>query len=279
MTQIDRKFYMHNPETEAQTNAAYQAKAERNKANGLNLISSGQLKPFVAYSEQRLKTELNVNLNFDDESRAEIAARVIDPLAALAQKYGISAIYSGKGDLASHTTLQQSLFKNMPAEQEKARREFLDSDRSHFQWIAQILHGLQFTFDDLVIPGSMMYISTSSFRPDNYAFYKARRALLKRLNWDQGGIQNVQAVTFGNESHPDGPTLEPIDYSDITHSTVARITGYNTTDGLISFANAAYNTVGIGLKEKSLTVKVGDVFIGRSYDYFLPQVDPQYIGK
>jgi hypothetical protein len=249
----------HRPMVDAVTAARmdqeYRLKAQRNKTRGLAAYETGVYNPFSGHDTEQLKKRFKLVLTLDDPSQHRVRTRIIDPVRAIAQSHGISAIYAGDEDVPPHITLQRMDMNTVPPERQAEIQNYLDSDRSHLRLLEEILKGHIVHLNDIVMAGATFYASTAGFSEDNFPLYRARRVMqrVSRMSLFQSGDQGE---------------LEPLKDDDITHITVGRLIRRSSSANLVAFANEVYETVGVDILANPVGVTIVGAEIGNDFEYF-----------
>ncbi|OGM27075.1 hypothetical protein A2962_03160 [Candidatus Woesebacteria bacterium RIFCSPLOWO2_01_FULL_39_61] len=257
-----REFNIHHPLEQLTNQAFFDAKIERNKVAGRKQFSEGDIRPFQGYPIDFLRKQMNFILELDEESRVQIIERVARPLSEIAQRYNVPSIFTGFGDLPPHITLQPANFLNMSPESQQELLTRLKSDKSHLDWISKILRCSERTYQmNTLVLGGNMYVCTRETYP---SAYKARK-LIERI-YTRG--QPVEQVIYGQEANNESSGLIPVEYKDIIHISVGRVTEKPSNGFLSNFADEAYETVEKSIAEDPVSVRVNDVFVGPSIEFF-----------
>lgn len=266
----ERLYPVRNPEIVAQEQAAYTAKIDRNKAEGLKVFSSGEIPLFTGWSvEKHSGRTFDTILLLDEPSQSLITDRVVKPLHQLAQAHHITAVYPGIGDSPTHVVLQPGRFTNLSPEQIEAIKTYLASNKSHLNMLADILKGLTFHHDTLVIAAPTTCICAGQFDAEQGGAFRARRIVEKIIG---RGLGNLKATS---QQQIEG-TFTPNDYHDIFHSSVMRFTQKAPPANLMTFAQEAYATIGEDLKRNPLPVTIAHLYRGMAVDY-QREVAPQFL--
>src|SRR3989344_3342374 len=238
-----REFNIHHPLEQLTNQAFFDAKIERNKVAGRKQFSEGDIRPFQGYPIDFLRKQMNFILELDEESRVQIIERVARPLSEIAQRYNVPSIFTGFGDLPPHITLQPANFLNMSPESQQELLTRLKSDKSHLDWISKILRCSERTYQmNTLVLGGNMYVYTRG--------------------------QPVEQVIYGQEANNESSGLIPVEYKDIIHISVGRVTEKPSNGFLSNFADEAYETVEKSIAEDPVSVRVNDVFVGPSIEFF-----------
>lgn len=250
----ERRFNSPKQEDLAARIDGFAKKLDLNQRTGEDRLISGEFEPFKGFDKERESNVYAFYLELTPESQAEIMERVVEPMRTIAQNNEIEAVYPNYGDIYPHVTFDAARFVNL----DPSRKQVLATNLDHnlyFNMIARILSGLDFPMDTLVIAPSS-YICASEFSTELYPLEKARRL-----------IEKVFGKNF-DESQGGPRGLSTIDYRDILHSSVARITKIpeNKTH-LIGFRNEVKEKVGTDLKSSPLSISVARAFHSIAVDF------------
>ncbi|MBI4035744.1 hypothetical protein HY383_02255 [Candidatus Daviesbacteria bacterium] len=263
-------YPVKNPEIVAQEQAAYTAKIDKNKAEGLKKIASGELPLFTGWSiEKHSGRTFDTILLLDEPSQKLVIERVVNPLRQLAEAHNITAVYPGIGDGPPHVVLQPGRFTNLDPEQMEAIKKYLASNNSHLNLLAKILEGLTFHHDTLVIAAPTTYVCAGKFDAEQGGVFRARRVMDRIIAHAVGNLKSTsQPPVEGN--------FTPNDYHDIFHSSVMRFTQEADPKDLIALAQEAYATLGEDLRRNPLPITIACLYRGMAVDYQM-KVVPQWV--
>lgn len=250
----ERRFNQPKQEDIVTRTAGFARKIETNQKTGEDRLVSGNFEPFKGFDKDRESSVYAFYLELTPQSQAEIMERVVESLRTIAQDNGIEAVYPNYGDIPPHVTFDAARFVNLDPSQKQELASNLDHNL-YLTMIARILSGLDFPMDTLAVAPSS-YICASEFSTQLYPLEKARRLIEKVFgkNFDE------------RQGEPRG--LETIDYRDILHSSVARITGIpEDKTRLVDFRDEAYEKVGKDLKSSPLSISVARAHHGVAIDF------------
>ncbi len=241
----ERRFNPPKPEDVAIRTTGFPRRFEANRLSGEERLLSGNFEPFKGFNNERESNVYAFYLELTPESQEEIMERVVEPMRTVAQNNGIEAVYPNYGDIYPHVTFDAARFVNLDPSQKQELATNLDHNL-YFNMIARILAGLDFSMDTLVIAPSS-YICTGQFSSELYPLEKARRLIEK---------------VYGKSG------LETIDYRDIFHSSVARITGLpEDKSHLRDFKNEAEEKVVKKIKSSPISISVARAFRSLAIDF------------
>lgn len=250
----ERRFNPPKPDDVAARTAGFTRKLDSNQKTGEDRLISGDFMPFRGFDRERASSIYAFYLELDPESQAEIMERVVEPLRSIAQNNGIDAVFPNHGDNISHVVFDAARFVNLDPNEKLNLATNLDHNL-YFNMICKILSGLDFPMDALVIAPTS-YICPSEFTPELYPLEKARRLIGKIFgkNYDD------------SQEEPRG--LSTIDYRDILHSSVARITKIpQDKSQLRDFRRDAIEGVSRPLKSSPISISVARAFYEISTDF------------
>lgn len=240
----ERRFNPPKEEDLLARTAGFQHKLEVNRKAGEERLLSGEFQPFKGFDRKTYSNVYAFGIELTPDSQARIIEQVTTPLHDIAKANGITAIFPGHGDLPPHVTFDAAKFMNIASDQKQQLTTQLDHNL-YFNMICKILAGLDFTMDTLVLSPSS-YICTGEFGEQMYAIEKARR-LIERV--------------FEQKK------LESIDYRDIFHASVARITAIpGDKSQLIDFVKEAKEKVAKPLASSPINISATRAFHSVSYD-------------
>lgn len=250
----ERRFNPPKSEDLAARKIGFPVRRENNQKSGEQRLESGDFIPFRGFNRERESNVYAFYLELTPESKAEIMERVVEPLRTIAQNNGIEAVCPNYGDLPPHVTFDAARFVNLDSSQKNELVSNLDHDL-YLAMIARILSGLDFPMDTLVVAPSS-YICAGEFSTQLYPLEKARRL-----------IEKVFGKNF-EESQGEPKGLETIDYRDILHSSVARVTAIpENRSQLADFVKEAREKVSGPLKASPVSISVARAFHGISTDF------------
>lgn len=257
----ERTYPVRNSEVIAQMQAAYSTKLKRNQEAGQKAFETGDFKPYDGVSREFTRKPFYVMLELDNKTKQQIAERVVDPLEELTKKYKIPSIFTNRGDLPPHISLDVGYFNDFTSDQEEFVRNWMTSSFSHLNLLDPILTGLTFHMDTLIVaPNS--FICSSQFNAEQGAPYKARRII-------ERAMRRVTAVAEDKlREDVDGNIAPPYRYDDILYVSIGRVTGKASVEALLGFTKEAYSTVGENLKSDPLPVVTSGVFKGRPIEFY-----------
>ncbi len=234
----------------------FSSKTLNNRRTGVNSMLSGEYKPFIGFKEDTFSKLFGFGLIPETASETEIMQRVVSPLQSLAKKHNVPAIFAGVEDLSPHVTLHVGSFKEMSPEDMSSVHDWLNSGSSHLRWVSEILCGLSFHMDTLVMGAPNSYLSAGKFDDEQGAPYRARMIFEEILQ------RSISAVA--KNSQPISGTIGTLypRYDDIFHLSVSRLTEIRSGDVLSMYAIEANATVGEELQRNPITFTVGEVISG-----------------
>lgn len=261
------RLYPVDRQTAAWLASEYQAKLETNSEAGSKEFASGRPRLFRGYNAEDLRRTYGLTMVYDPGSQHEFIDRISGPLLDLSTRYGIPAIASGVGekpDLKPHTTVQVGrISPGLPKNQVYQIMSWMDSSYSHIRPIADILKGLQFRHNQLVI-APIAYTCEGAPDVGQGVILRVRRLILKAMTDSLRYISpQVEPENF----------TEPYRYDNIFHASVWRIIPADrsrepvSTEALIAFAQEANRTIGASLKEEPMLLRVREVFTGDAYGF------------
>jgi hypothetical protein len=245
----------------------YTEKLQANLTAADKAIASGQFTPFAGIDAKRYADLFEIKLELTQESQEAIRTRVTTPLKRIAEKYGIPAIFAGEIDQEPHVILDVGRFTNIPPEQKAEIIRAMQATKptseggkvSHLAWTADILKGVSFDLDTLVIGAPNSYICASVVDEKQGAAYKARKIFnkaIRKFQPDRSGFDEDSAPKIG----PHYAT----GYYNILHVSVAKLTGLATPEKLTAFRDEAYASIGRELKKQPIPITVENVYLGTS---------------
>lgn len=242
----ERRFKPPKPEDITARTTGFIRKLETNRKSGEERLLSEDFVPFRGFDKETFSNIYTFTMELSQDSQAEIMDRVVEPLRTIAQHNGIEAVFPNYDDILPHITFDAARFVGLDPNEKQHLETTLDHD-IYLNMIARILSGLNFSMDTLVIaPNS--YICAGEFSSELYPLERARRLIEK---------------VFGKN-----PTLSTIDYRDILHSSVARITKIpEDKTYLRKFRDEAAEKVGNPLQSAPVSVSVSRAFPGISIDF------------
>lgn len=267
----ERVYPVRDIETIGRMQADYSAKIDRNREAGRKAFASGDYKPFKGFPVEQWKNLFGIGFELDEASQQAVIDRVSRPMKKLADQYGVPSIFAGIGDLPPHVTLDVGTFKDIPSDKVYLIDDWLLSNKSHLQWLSNILRGLTFHMDTIVVaPNS--YICAGKFDDEQGAPYRARMAIEKMM---QRSFQNLEKVIGAPLT---GSFAPPYRYDDILHTSVSRVTEKAPSSALLRYANEVYASIGADLMREPIPVTVASVTNGRAAD-FIASIKPELLLK
>lgn len=251
----------------------YRAKLSANVAEGLEQFALGCPRRFGGYDLEGLRRTHAVAVVYDPRSKGEFIERVSHPLLDLSAAYGIPAIASGVGekpDLSPHTTIEVGrISPDFSDEQAEHIMKWMDSSYSHIRPIANILNGLQFRHNRLVMAPNAYTCDSTPDLGQGVAI-RTRRLILKTMT------DALRQVIGPDEDRK--KFTEPYRYNNLFHSSAWRLVQADDSQGLtepiaaerfIAFAQEANAIIGKSLVNKPMLLRVGSVRIGAAHEFII----------
>lgn len=255
---------IHNPAVIEAQKRAFEAKIAKNRRSGQEMLASGHIDGFTGFPAEKFRGEYEFKIEFDLATQRQIMERAVDPLIAISAKYGIEQVTPNNSDLSPHVTFEIARFTNVnPKDRETLMNELNGS--TYLNIMSNVLRGLDFSFDAVVTSGRDTYICVEQFNQSMEPIYKARHI-----------IERVMKRTV--KENPDGSTsgLIPVNYQDILHSTIGKITkAPDDSSVLLSYAADIENEIGKSLKEDPINVVIDNVYHGSALAYHIDHASPQ----
>ncbi len=250
----ERRFNPPKPEDISVRKTGFVSKLDTNQKTGEERLVAGDFEPFRGFDREAQSNIYTFGMELTPQSQAEIMERVVEPLRVIAQNHGIEAVFPNHGDIVPHVTFDTARFINLDPNNKQRLATDLDHNL-YFTMICRILSGLDFPMNTLVVaPNS--YICAGEFTSEFYPLEKARRL-----------IEKVFGQNF-DDSQGEPRGLSTIDYRDIFHSSVARITkAPEDRTHLVSFRDEALEEVGESLRSSPISISVARAFHGISTDF------------
>ena len=255
----DNKIYPFKSEEDREkVQGLFDAKLRRNLAAGETALSTGEYNPFAGFSREAMKNLFVLEMELDDESQRQISERVVKPMKEIAESLGISEIvFAGDADKDPHITLHVGRFDHITPEERENIKQWLagksgkdQKHMSHLRWASDILTGLKFDIDTVVLSGRDTYISAGKAEGNQGAAYRVRAIFDKAL-------ERAQEKFATNEDAKIGPHYPR--YDDIFHITVARFTDQVGVDKLQSLEEQVYAKIGKDLAEQPISIRSENV--------------------
>ena len=244
---------------------SYAEKAARNSQNGITVYEKGTIRPFEGYDAENVRGLYNYVLLLDENSQTSILERIIDPVQTIAESNGIQGIFAGSADLPPHITLQTGNFRGVSPEEQQRMEEDLSSPMSHLRLISRIMTGHTAHLNNIVLAGSSFYADSQGFMHENARLFRARQL----IKWAYTGERNAGSVDYSQqESSEPQSGLNPVNYDDITHVSIGRITDTASSSQLMGFMNQVYAEVLPQLQSSPVEVKVSGVYQGSAHQFF-----------
>jgi hypothetical protein len=169
--------------------------------------------------------------------------------------------------LPPHTTLEVATFKNIDSQRkDELTEEF--KNNIYFDSMTKLLRGFSFSFDTTVLAGRDVYICAGRYS-----------ANLEPIQILRNKISQVMASTIGQSENGEasGATM-PINYQNILHSTIARISeAPDDVEVLESYAREVDEQIKKPLSENPLKVVVDNVYHGSALAYHLHNSSPRLL--
>lgn len=242
----ERVYPVRKPTIVATMRQAFGDKLEMNKHLAETVFQTDEVKPFAGYDRARFAQMYAIRMMFTDESQVLLRDIVTDPLRKLTADLQIPSIFSGQEDLPPHVTLQVGVMQGLTKPQINFIDHYLTSDYSHLNWLREILTGLTFHFDTLVVAPNT-YICCGDFSDEQGAVYRARLAMEKMVMHTSNHLKKI-----AGDQYTGSFGLPPLRYEDIFHINVARIMSNAPVGALRQFSQQAYQTIGLQLSRDPL---------------------------
>lgn len=246
----------------------YTAKLLANDEDGQKQFASGHPRLFGGYDDEGLRRTFNLIAVYDASSQKEFIRRVSQPLFDLSTSYGIPALASGVGkkpDLRPHTTLEMGrISPDLPEDQVKQIMAWMDSSYSHIRPITEILNGLQFRHNRLVMAPNAYTCESTPDLGQGVAI-RVRRLVLKAMADSLRGVIHPEA---DNKKF-----TEPYRYDNLFHCSAWRAVPPDEfqeiipAEAWVEFAQEADATIGKSLRERPMLLRVGSVYAGDAYKF------------
>lgn len=271
----ERIHTIKDPEVIAKAQQAYLDKLLINREKGALELSTGNYKPFEGYDPVKLAQTFNVILEYNEPTKDQVVKRIVEPALRLAQTHDIPAIFTSRGDLPPHTTLEAGVLKDLTDDQMKTLHRWVLTPESHLDRISSILNGLTFQLDTLVVaPNS--YVCAVNFDPLQGTAFKARRAVVKMMRLSLRELNDPYIVNKEQLAQNAHKFTEPYPYDNIFHTSTFRLVGTAPKEKLIAFNAEVSQTIGADLQRSPINATVARVYRGSAFD-FINRHAPQLI--
>ncbi len=255
---------IHDYDAFMATDEAVKAKLERNQDTGVEAYMAGIVPPFDGFDRDYFNRSFNTSLELDFTSKSAIQERVVDPLSEIAEKNRVKLLVVGGSNEQSHITLQTGRYMGgMDTDQIKDHQAQIRNDW-RVRRVESALQGRVIEMDRLVFDGrGNIFLCASGVVPETQ---KARETIKKLL---QRSTQTGNVLYSPRKSINDLDQTELlglVDFSDITHSGVARIDSNIAPDQLRAFY-AETRELRNGIKADPIQVTVAGMYVGTSFDF------------
>lgn len=255
---------IHDYDTFMQVDGAVKLKLGNNQGAGASAYQGGDVPQFEGFDTEYFSRSLNISLELSVDSKEVIQRRVVAPLLEIAGENNIKLLAVGESNEEPHITMQTGRYMNGVSADEILHHQDNITNDWRVRRVGEALQGREITLDRLVFDGrGNIFLCASGVVPETQ---KARDTLKKLLQRSTQTSEGVYSWTKSASDLDSSGVLTVVDFSDITHSGVARIGNRPSSDQLKAWYSATKD-LRDAVERDPVSVVVERMYVGTSFDF------------